>query len=754
MADKPISLQKLVNADKDADTLEQVTSADKYTTIVSRLGRQYPSLAKALQTIIDAGGFKPYSTEAELKASVPVIVPSAAYAFDTKKVWLWNGSAWVDEGTSALDQAKSYADSNPLFKPVNITSAIDFHDSARATGTYYVVSTSAFNSSTNKPPVVSTVKHGFLNVNKFDANNYAITYYAYDDAAFYVDYFKQGVWQGWRTFKSYDQVETYVQNYVRDSVKIPVLSAGIDFLGATESKKYYISSNASFALCTNTPPISSSTKHGLLEQHVLADDSIEIVTYFSTGDNCIYFNKISSGVWAGWSSFRDINYVSSLIDASLLPKSLTSAIDFHNFTSSQTKLMGSSAFFNTSTNAPPVINSLKHGVLTVNYISSTNYSVHYFSFGDLCTYVDYNRNGVWQGWRTFKSVEDSSEIICSYGKTLQRLKAKIGFVLANTGKLKIALGGDSWTEQRPITQAFQNLLYAKYNKLGDGWISVFPNWHIGNSIVNTNFTLYDASTTTTASPYLTGIDGNCIYTSGTNATSVISNITGTNITIYYYDGNGTFNYSLDGGPSVAVVGNGTNTFAKVVLSGLSDTLHNININTIGNTGAVAILGLYATKPSQNGVEVFRVGNGGLRSKTMQNYYANVGYFAADIGIDMYINILGTNDIMNADSVKSVYKSTLTQLVANYRSAVSNMSFALCSPATSYRPDAVNSLKDYDDAVRELSRELNTEFYSMYSSFGSHSQEKALGMWQSDDIHPTDEFGYRFAQDFINRLLRI
>lgn len=108
MADKPISYEKLVNADKDADTLEQVTSADKNTTVVSRLGRQYPSLAKALQTIMDAGGFKPYSTEAELKASVPVIVPSAAYAFDTKKVWLWNGSAWVDEGTSALDQAKEF----------------------------------------------------------------------------------------------------------------------------------------------------------------------------------------------------------------------------------------------------------------------------------------------------------------------------------------------------------------------------------------------------------------------------------------------------------------------------------------------------------------------------------------------------------------------------------------------------------------------------------------------------------------------
>ncbi|MGR2670814.1 DUF2817 domain-containing protein [Acinetobacter soli] len=108
MADKPISYQQLVDMEKDADTWGEATHADKYTTVVSRLGRQYPSLAKALQTIIDAGGFKPYSTEVELKASVPVIVPSAAYAFDTQKVWLWNGSAWIDEGTSALDQSKQF----------------------------------------------------------------------------------------------------------------------------------------------------------------------------------------------------------------------------------------------------------------------------------------------------------------------------------------------------------------------------------------------------------------------------------------------------------------------------------------------------------------------------------------------------------------------------------------------------------------------------------------------------------------------
>lgn len=150
MADKPISLQKLVNADKDADTLEQVTSADKYTTIVSRLGRQYPSLAKALQTIIDAGGFKPYSTEAELKASVPVIVPSAAYAFDTKKVWLWNGSAWIDEGTSALDQAKSYADANPLFKPGKITTGTDYNNFV-VSGFYQCVSSEIAQASANCP---------------------------------------------------------------------------------------------------------------------------------------------------------------------------------------------------------------------------------------------------------------------------------------------------------------------------------------------------------------------------------------------------------------------------------------------------------------------------------------------------------------------------------------------------------------------------------------------------------------------------
>ncbi|WOQ37393.1 M14 family metallopeptidase [Acinetobacter soli] len=86
---------------------------------------------QAFQDLLNSGGFRPFPTEVDLKAYTPTTSPVAAYAFDTKKVWLWNGSAWIDEGTSALDVAKDYSDqktsdSNQLIaKKLNAT--FDFY---------------------------------------------------------------------------------------------------------------------------------------------------------------------------------------------------------------------------------------------------------------------------------------------------------------------------------------------------------------------------------------------------------------------------------------------------------------------------------------------------------------------------------------------------------------------------------------------------------------------------------------------------
>ncbi|MDQ2466345.1 sialate O-acetylesterase [Acinetobacter baumannii] len=64
-----------------------------------------------LQISTSNAGIKYFQTEAALLATTPGTTdPKQAYAFDTKKNYLWNGSAWSDEGKSPLDLSKSYTD--------------------------------------------------------------------------------------------------------------------------------------------------------------------------------------------------------------------------------------------------------------------------------------------------------------------------------------------------------------------------------------------------------------------------------------------------------------------------------------------------------------------------------------------------------------------------------------------------------------------------------------------------------------------
>ena len=66
-------------------------------------------IEQSLQLQITTGnaGIKYFSTEAEVLAFTPSAQdPKQAYAFDTKKNYLWNGSTWKDEGISPSDIVK------------------------------------------------------------------------------------------------------------------------------------------------------------------------------------------------------------------------------------------------------------------------------------------------------------------------------------------------------------------------------------------------------------------------------------------------------------------------------------------------------------------------------------------------------------------------------------------------------------------------------------------------------------------------
>lgn len=138
-----ITEQQLIDASTDAETLEQVTSGDAESNVTSRLGRVYPTMARALYQVIQTGGFEPFQTESELLASVPTVPKKAAKAMDTRKIWYWGGSSWADTGLSEKDQA--FTDST-LFSDSRLGLAVEY-DKSNLLSTAIVVPNKYINTS-------------------------------------------------------------------------------------------------------------------------------------------------------------------------------------------------------------------------------------------------------------------------------------------------------------------------------------------------------------------------------------------------------------------------------------------------------------------------------------------------------------------------------------------------------------------------------------------------------------------------------
>ncbi|MFX5113902.1 exo-alpha-sialidase, partial [Acinetobacter baumannii] len=112
------------NLERDIDDTGKAINTD--SVITPRYGEPFNSMPRAIRILMEVGGWKAYLTEAILLATTPLVNPSVGYAFDTKKLYLWNGTNWIDEGLSPLDQAKAFANANPNFKAASFSNAFDF----------------------------------------------------------------------------------------------------------------------------------------------------------------------------------------------------------------------------------------------------------------------------------------------------------------------------------------------------------------------------------------------------------------------------------------------------------------------------------------------------------------------------------------------------------------------------------------------------------------------------------------------------
>lgn len=98
-----VTREQLENASLDCGSLEDVISGANNEDVLTRLGQQYPTLAKALYIIIQTGGFEPFLTQVELLASVPTLPKKVALALDTENLCYWNGSSWSIAGSIAMN---------------------------------------------------------------------------------------------------------------------------------------------------------------------------------------------------------------------------------------------------------------------------------------------------------------------------------------------------------------------------------------------------------------------------------------------------------------------------------------------------------------------------------------------------------------------------------------------------------------------------------------------------------------------------
>ncbi|HDG5307284.1 TPA: hypothetical protein PCI38_000568 [Klebsiella pneumoniae] len=315
-------------------------------------------------------------------------------------------------------------------------------------------------------------------------------------------------------------------------------------------------------------------------------------------------------------------------------------------------------------------------------------------------------------------------------------KAKLD--LKQPAKITIGLSGDSWTEHKTIAQVIANYFYDKYGKAGDGWLQMNidnPNLMNNITLTRSGWSVYDASATSASPTYPTPVDGQYIFSAGKDAVLSLGNVFAKSVRIFYYDGDGTFSYTVNGADPVVVKGNGTNKVVSVMISGLDITKATaINIDLTGNTGTVVIYSFYA-EGTGNGVEVSKFGNGGI---TAPQYIKTLPYLKQTAGIvapDVLVLIIGTNDYRQSVPLQS-FRDGLTRWIQAWQAEIPDSAIILVAPPQC-NATGNNPLSAFRDIMRDVAKERGVEFFSLYDAMDtSYAKSSAQGLWK-DSLHLSD-----------------
>ncbi|EPH9976241.1 GDSL-type esterase/lipase family protein, partial [Klebsiella pneumoniae] len=341
-------------------------------------------------------------------------------------------------------------------------------------------------------------------------------------------------------------------------------------------------------------------------------------------------------------------------------------------------------------------------------------------------------------------------VLNTTGATAWKYRAKKSKLeLSLPSKLKIGFTGDSWTEHNTIPQMFADYFYSKYGKSGDGWIQLNidnPN-QINGIVLNRNgWAVYDASGNA-APAFPTAMDGMYIYTNTTTSTLTLSNLFSSSVQIFYYDNNGAFRYSLNGGTPVIVTGSGTNKIVSVTISGLDVAVATtISIDSAVNAGTVVIYGFYS-EGTGNGVEINKMGNGGITAPQYIKTLPFLSQTGAVVAPDLLIMIIGTNDFRTSVTLQA-FRDSLSSWIEAWKAIIPDSSIIMVAPPQCNASGA-NPLSSFRDVMRDVAINEGVEFYSMYDFMNtSYAKSNAQGLWK-DNLHLSN-VGARFLLNQLNK----
>lgn len=319
-------------------------------------------------------------------------------------------------------------------------------------------------------------------------------------------------------------------------------------------------------------------------------------------------------------------------------------------------------------------------------------------------------------------------------------------------KLRVGFVGDSWSEMNVIPGRFRKKLLDTYGIAGQGFRAVVS----GNRLADTpsltrssEWVLYDGSSDSVL-PYGTGVDGQSIVTDSASATLNLSGITGNLVKIFHRGYGGSFRYRTDGGPWVAVTAPNDSKNHTITVNIPGAGSHTIDIDTQGNSGAVVITGFYITGDGM-GAEISKMGNGGLTGAYMNNWVGSIGDITPEIGIDLMIVFLGTNDYRSSSASVEKYTEALENLISAWRTAQPNIGFILCAPPQS-NGTAITPLGKYRDAMYSVAKNKGCEFIDMLTLWGDFNVTDSLGMW-NDNLHVSNIGAERLVLDVNNYFLK-